>query len=109
MTSPFLSIIIPAHNEAKRLPITLEQVFAFLQTQDYPAEVLVVENGSTDETYAIAQHFTQQYSNLHIIREALDWVSKSLRNDPNVTRDAKRLKNILRRDPKSLCQRQTRK
>jgi DNA-binding transcriptional ArsR family regulator len=43
------------------------------------------------------------------VREALDWVSKSLRNDPSVARDAKRLKNILRQDPKSLCQRQTRK
>ena len=79
LTSPFLSIIIPAHNEAKRLPITLEQVFAFLQTQDYPAEVLVVENGSTDETYAIAQHFTQQYSNLHIIREAVRGKGQAVR------------------------------
>lgn len=43
------------------------------------------------------------------VREALDWVSKSLRNEPNIARDAKRLKSILRRDPKTTCQRNTRR
>ncbi len=64
-----LSIIIPAHNEEKRLPPTLEQVFAFLDKQDYEAEVLVIENGSTDRTYEIAQSFASQHKNLHVIWE----------------------------------------
>ncbi len=57
MTPPFLSIVIPAHNEERRLPGTLEQVFNFLQTQSYTAEVLVVENGSQDNTLKVAQDF----------------------------------------------------
>ncbi len=69
MNHPLLSIIIPAHNEEKRLPPTLEQVFAFLEKQNYEAEVLVIENGSTDRTYEIAQSFAGQHKNLLVIRE----------------------------------------
>ncbi|MBN1667212.1 MAG: glycosyltransferase family 2 protein [Anaerolineales bacterium] len=61
MTQPLLSIIIPAYNEAGRLPRTLEQISTFLQQQDYQAEVLVVENGSQDDTLAIAQQYAQQH------------------------------------------------
>ena len=65
---PFLSIIIPAHNEENRLPSTLEQVFDFLKKQSFPSEVVVVENGSTDHTYEIAQAFAEQHENLHVIQ-----------------------------------------
>ncbi len=64
-----LSIIIPAHNEEKRLPPTLEQVFAFLGKQDYEAEVLVIENGSMDQTYELAQSYASQHKNLRVIQE----------------------------------------
>ncbi|MGE5072171.1 MAG: glycosyltransferase, partial [Anaerolineae bacterium] len=67
--SPLLSIIIPAHNEENRLPRSLEQVFAFLKTQAYEAEVLVIENGSTDGTLAVAQAFTAQHPNLRVLHE----------------------------------------
>ena len=66
--SPFLSIVIPAHNEQKRLPGTLEQVFHFLEQQSYSSEVIVVENGSTDTTYEVAQGFARQHENLRLIR-----------------------------------------
>ncbi len=66
---PLLSIIIPAHNEENRLPRTLEQVFAFLRGQDFESEVLVIENGSTDLTYEVAQGFAARHANLRVIRE----------------------------------------
>ena len=56
-TNPFLSIIIPAYNEEKRLPPTLVRVADFLRQQPYHAEVLVVENGSTDRTSAVVEKF----------------------------------------------------
>lgn len=62
-------MIIPAHNEENRLPRTLEQVFAFLERQGYRAEVLVVENGSTDRTYELAQRFANKKSNLRVVQE----------------------------------------
>ena len=70
MSRPLLSIIIPAHNEERRLPRTLEQVFAFLKQQSYAAEVLVVENGSSDRTFEIAQSFAGKQANLRVVRSA---------------------------------------
>ena len=67
---PFLSIVIPAHNEENRLPSTLEQVFDFLKKQSFPSEVIVVENGSTDQTYEIAQRFAKQHEDLHVVRNS---------------------------------------
>ncbi len=69
MASPFLSIVIPAHNEENRLPRTLGQIFAFLETQSYLAEVIIVENGSTDRTLELAQAFASTHSNLIVIHE----------------------------------------
>ena len=69
MTSPFLSIIIPAHNEEIRLPRTLRQVFAFLEKQSYSAEVIVVENGSSDRTLEMAREFASRHPNLIVIHE----------------------------------------
>jgi dolichyl-phosphate beta-glucosyltransferase len=60
MSKPFLSIIIPAHNEENRLPDTLAQVVQFLQSQPYTSEVLVVENASRDNTRKIAGDFAAQ-------------------------------------------------
>ncbi len=65
-SSPFLSIVIPAYNEASRLPHTLEQVFAFLEGEDFSAEVIVVENGSSDKTFSLAQDLIEKYPNLRV-------------------------------------------
>ena len=54
---PFLSIVVPAHNEELRLPRCLTLIEAFLKTQPYQAEVLIVENGSHDRTLEIARDF----------------------------------------------------
>ena len=61
MSNPLLSIIIPAYNEEVRLPDTLAQVTSFINGQAYPAEVLVVENGSRDRTLEIARDFSQRF------------------------------------------------
>ena len=74
--SVFLSIVIPAHNEESRLPGTLEQVFRFLERQSFSSEVIVVENGSSDRTYEIAQEFAKQYPTLRVIQN--DWRGKGL-------------------------------
>jgi len=58
---PFLSIIIPALNEATRLPVALEKIDVFLKQQPYKAEVIVVENGSTDDTVGVAQRFANEH------------------------------------------------
>ncbi|HAE59455.1 MAG TPA: glycosyl transferase [Anaerolineae bacterium] len=71
MSNPFLSIIIPAHNEETRLPETLAQVVQFLETQPYSAEVVVVENASRDNTLKIARDFAARYPIIRTIHEDL--------------------------------------
>jgi glycosyltransferase involved in cell wall biosynthesis len=63
---PFLSLIIPAYNEEQRLPRTLTKIQAFLGEQPYEAEVLVVENGSSDRTAAVAEEFGPE---VRVLRE----------------------------------------
>jgi glycosyltransferase involved in cell wall biosynthesis len=64
---PLLSLIIPAYNEESRLPQTLGALMEYLDSQSYLSEVLVVENGSQDATFAIAQDFASRYPNLHAL------------------------------------------
>jgi glycosyltransferase involved in cell wall biosynthesis len=69
LTSPYLSIIVPAYNEEHRLPTTLEKARQFLEKQAYPVEVLVVENGSQDRTYQIAAEFAQGHPRFYAVQE----------------------------------------
>jgi len=66
---PFLSIIIPAYNEEHRLPDTLNRIALFLEYQNYPAEVLVIDNGSTDRTGEIIAEFTTHNPLFHQLYE----------------------------------------
>lgn len=69
MSAPFLSVIIPAHNEEHRLPGTLDQIFAFLEQQSYTYEVIVIENGSEDRTLEVARSYQELYGNLRVLQE----------------------------------------
>lgn len=46
----FLSIIIPAYNEEKRLPETIGDVVNWVNSQDFSCEIIVVDDGSSDGT-----------------------------------------------------------
>src|SRR3989344_5106706 len=56
----FLSVIIPAFNEAHRIGSTLKSALSFLSEQKYEYEILVVNDGSTDETVHIVAHIQKQ-------------------------------------------------
>ncbi len=64
---PFLSIVIPAHNEEHRLPPSLAKIEAFLKTQPYSAEIVIVENGSTDNTVAMLQAYAQTHPDVRVL------------------------------------------
>lgn len=55
--TPFLSIIIPAYNEERRLPPSLHKIAAWLRVQPWQSEVIVVENGSSDGTTSVVEAF----------------------------------------------------
>lgn len=69
MKKPYLSIIIPAYNEEERLPPSLEKIDKFFQEQDYFSEVIVVENGSSDNTLRIAQDIADEMPSLRVYHE----------------------------------------
>jgi dolichyl-phosphate beta-glucosyltransferase len=69
MSDLFLSIIIPAHNEEKRLPPTLKAINAYLDKQRYSSEIIVVENGSQDLTAVVAEGFAADHPRVKLFRE----------------------------------------
>jgi glycosyltransferase involved in cell wall biosynthesis len=54
--SPSLSLVVPAYNEAPRLGQTLLKIFAYLNEQNIDAEVIVVDDGSLDNTAEVAEN-----------------------------------------------------
>lgn len=76
MAKPFVSIIIPAHNEEQRLEKSLQAILEFLKYQKYASEILVVENGSNDRTFEIARAFEKTRANIRAIH--LDVSGKGL-------------------------------
>jgi dolichyl-phosphate beta-glucosyltransferase len=68
MEHPFLSIIVPAYNEERRLPKTLPRIVAFLQAQDYPGEVIVVDDGSVDNTAKVVEEMAAQLPFITLIK-----------------------------------------
>lgn len=68
---PYLSVIVPAYNEAKRISATLIDVNKHLFNADFDYEIIVVDNNSTDATYEIAERFSHLIKNLRIIKCAI--------------------------------------
>jgi dolichyl-phosphate beta-glucosyltransferase len=64
----FLSVVVPAYNEERRLQLTLEAILTFLAAQPFSSELIVVDDGSTDATVRIAETLREQHPDLRIIR-----------------------------------------
>lgn len=66
-SKPYLSVIIPAYNEEKRIAATLFDVGRYLSQQSYSYEIIVVSDGSTDGTVEIVESLKSQIENLKLI------------------------------------------
>ena len=67
MSETFLSIVIPAYNEALRIGRTLEKVCQYLGTRNYPCELIVVDDGSRDETPHILEAYRDRNPRIRIL------------------------------------------
>lgn len=65
----YLSIVIPAYNEARRLGGTIETVVAALREAPWSWEVRVVDDGSIDQTVALAQRYADAEPRVVVQRE----------------------------------------
>jgi len=65
----YLSIVIPAHNEQKRLPLTLNIISEYLLNKDFSIELLVIDNASTDNTFKVAKDFAKINKKIKVIKE----------------------------------------
>lgn len=78
-TRPLLSIIVPAYNEASRLPQTLPQIADFILEQPYRAELLVVNNNSTDDTKRISCEFAAEFPFVRVLDEPVQGKGAAVR------------------------------
>jgi dolichyl-phosphate beta-glucosyltransferase len=69
--NPFvdLSIVVPAYNESQRLPPTLEKLDAFLRTQPLRYEIVVVDDGSKDNTCDVVMAHMEKIQGLRLVRQ----------------------------------------
>lgn len=61
------SIVVPAYNESARLGNSLEKILAYVQKRGWRAEILVVNDGSRDNTAEIARSFERLYGAVRLI------------------------------------------
>ncbi len=74
-----LSLILPAYNEEARLPECMKKVAGFVAAQDFPMEVLIIENGSKDRTWDLAEAFAGEYPWLRAFREEKSGKGRAVR------------------------------
>ncbi|MCE7058042.1 glycosyltransferase [Algoriphagus sp. AGSA1] len=64
--NPIVSIIIPCYNQAHFLPETIESVFKSTYSN---LEIIIVNDGSTDNTQEIAKDFTENHRNIYLLNQ----------------------------------------
>lgn len=66
-TKPYLSVIIPSYKEGKRIGVNLLEIEKYLSSKGYSYEVLVVVDGSPDDTAEVAKRYADRVKNLRVI------------------------------------------
>jgi dolichyl-phosphate beta-glucosyltransferase len=64
---PAYSIVIPAYNESSRLGASLERILSYIAARGWAAEVIVVNDGSTDDTAEIVRRLAQNNFALRLV------------------------------------------
>jgi len=63
-----VSVVVPAYNEALRLPATLEEMRRHFEDSGEPYEVIVVDDGSQDATAEVADDHARRWPELSVVR-----------------------------------------
>jgi glycosyltransferase involved in cell wall biosynthesis len=68
---PEISVLVPAKDEAENLPLFMEQAKAAFAAQPYRYEVVVIDDGSVDDSWSVLQRLATEYSFLHPVRHGV--------------------------------------
>lgn len=69
ISDPYLSVIIPAYNEERRITMTLVSIYEYLSRQSYSWEILIVLDGPTDNTLNLVRDFAET-------RKGIRWINR---------------------------------
>ena len=69
-TRPEVSILVPAKDEAENLPLFMEQARAAFASAGHRYEVIVIDDGSVDDSWSVLQRLAEQYPFLRSVRHA---------------------------------------
>ncbi len=67
MITPDYSIVIPAYNESVRIIPTLDRVVAYIQQQGWEAEIIVVNDGSRDNTAELVREYGYGFASIRVV------------------------------------------
>ncbi len=66
-SKPYLSIVIPAYKEQERIGNNFLEIESFFSTKNFDYEIIVVVDGSPDNTAQVAENYASQVKNLRVI------------------------------------------
>lgn len=69
---PYFSIIIPAYNEEARIGPTLERIGEYMRSSGMDYEIIVVDDGSTDDTRAVVSDAARRISGLRLVEDRVN-------------------------------------
>jgi dolichyl-phosphate beta-glucosyltransferase len=72
VNEPYLSIVIPAYNEERRLPPTLHRLLAYIPTLGKSFEIIISDDGSKDRTAAVVTELQQQHPEIVLLSDGVN-------------------------------------
>lgn len=73
MADNLVSVVIPCYNEEKNIDRTLDQLIELAETHPYPFEIIVVNDGSLDDSWRVIRSYAEKYPQVIGVDEAMNY------------------------------------
>jgi dolichyl-phosphate beta-glucosyltransferase len=68
-TTPFVSVVVPVYNESSRVTLSLDRIWDYFHRESPSFEIIIVDDGSTDETLQLARNFARNHREVIVLDE----------------------------------------